>query len=309
MREKEQQQVPDRLDVKVGFACNNRCRFCVQGDKRHHHPARKAEDLVSFITRHRQEYTALVLTGGEPCIYPELPALVSKARDLGYRSIQIQSNGRMFAYREYCESLVQAGATEFSPALHGHAADCHDYLTRVPGSFEQTLAGIRNLKAMGQSVITNTVITRSNFRHLKSLVELLADLRVEQYQLAFVHPLGSAGAGEGFEAVVPRMSLLRPHLEAALSWGEQAGLKGMCEAVPLCFLAEDHRHLAAEQIMPSTRILDAEGEIEDYAHYRLTEGKLKGPPCRDCVLEQICEGPWREYPERFGWSEFKKLQK
>ena len=23
-----------RIDVKVGFQCNNRCRFCVQGDKR-----------------------------------------------------------------------------------------------------------------------------------------------------------------------------------------------------------------------------------------------------------------------------------
>ena len=24
----------ERVDVKTGFNCNNRCRFCVQGDKR-----------------------------------------------------------------------------------------------------------------------------------------------------------------------------------------------------------------------------------------------------------------------------------
>ena len=43
-------------------------------------------------------------------------------------------------------SLIAAGATEFSPSLHGSTAAIHDELTQAPGSFDQTVAGLKNLK-------------------------------------------------------------------------------------------------------------------------------------------------------------------
>jgi hypothetical protein len=78
----------------------------------------------------------------------------------------------------------------------------------------------------------------------------------------------------------------------------------MTEAVPYCFLA-GYEQYAAERIMPATRIYDATSILEDYSVYRVVEGKAKGPPCRDCAWEAECEGPWREYPEHFGWDEFR----
>ena len=60
----------------------------------------------------------------------------------------------------------------------------------------------------------------------------------------------------------------------------------------------------AERIIPATKIFDADTVIEDYTKTRRTEGKLKGPRCPECAHFQACEGPWREYPEMFGWDEF-----
>jgi hypothetical protein len=57
--------------------------------------------------------------------------------------------------------------------------------------------------------------------------------------------------------------------------------------------------------MPATRIFDAEGTIDDYRDYRLSEGKAKGPGCSDCDHEVECEGVWREYTERYGFDELK----
>lgn len=295
-------RVPDRVDLKVGFACNNRCRFCVQGRKRERFGRRPFDELVGILEQNR-ERAGVVFTGGEPCLHPDLVRLVGRARQVGYSSIQIQTNGRMFAYRKLCEELVAAGANEFSPAIHGHAADCHDYLTRVEGSFAQTVQGVRNLKDLGQRVITNTVITRSNFRHLTDLAELLVDLGVDQYQLAFVHPVGSAGPEAGFASVVPRFELLWSQLHAALRVGQRAERVVMTEAVPYCFMG-GLEELVGERIMPTTRIFDAEGVIDDYRQYRVGEGKAKGPPCERCAREPECEGPWREYTDRYGWNEF-----
>jgi len=297
--------VAPRVDLKVGFACNNRCRFCVQGDKRDRYGCRSLEELTGILETSREGRAGLVLTGGEPALYPELLALVERARKLGYTSIQVQTNGRMFAYKNFCRDVIQAGANEFSPALHGHRADLHDHLTTVAGSFEQTVAGIRNLVELDQRVVTNTVITRSNFRHLPLIAELLVSLGVEQYQLAFVHPVGSAGPDKNFQSVVPRFDLLEPHLHQALDVGIAASKTVMTEAVPYCFMG-GYEEYVGERIMPSTRIFDAEGEIPDYRDYRLAEGKDKGPGCKECRFEPTCEGIWREYGERYGFAELER---
>lgn len=38
-----------RVDMKVGFACNNLCTFCVQGDKRQRYPQRTLEEICSTL--------------------------------------------------------------------------------------------------------------------------------------------------------------------------------------------------------------------------------------------------------------------
>ncbi len=290
-----------RIDIKSGFSCNNRCRFCVQGDKRFQHPDRSTEEVKALLAEGRVDADELVFTGGEVTIRKDLPELVAHARELGYRVIQIQTNGRMLSHMPAVEALVQAGATEFSPAIHGPNADIHDRLTRAPGSFRQTVKGVRNIKRLDMPVIINSVITQDNYLLLPEMAELFVALGVDQFQLAFVHALGSAAAD--FDQVVPRLSDIRPHVHRALDIGVRAGVRCMTEAIPLCFLGGIEQ-LAAEWVIPRTKIFDAGRIIDDYTEFRLTEGKAKGEVCKRCVHEPRCEGPWREYPEHFGWDEF-----
>lgn len=291
----------ERVDIKTGWNCNNRCVFCVQGNKRDIYGNKPTEDVKRLLDEAIQDSDSIVFTGGEVTIRRDLVELVRYARDLGFKTIQIQTNGRMLAYRKLCEDLIAAGANEFSPALHGHTAELHDYLTCGQGAFVQTVRAIRNLKDLGQLVITNTVITRSNYRHLPELASLLVGLGVDQYQLAFVHPLGTAN--ENFTAVVPRMSEIEPYVKRALDVGLRAGRRMMTEAIPYCFMA-GYEPYVAERIMPRTKIMEGHMTIADYTEHRLTEGKAKGPRCGECAFNPFCEGPWREYPEQYGWDEF-----
>jgi len=290
-----------RLDLKIGFACNNLCRFCVQGDKRHRVTEPDRETLERELRSGRDHADGVVFTGGEPTLRRDLPELVALARDLGYAPIQIQTNGRTLASRRYCAQLVEAGATEFSPALHGHLPALHDWLTRAPGSFFQTTRGIRNVLEMGRTVLTNSVVVRANFRNLPQLARLLVGLGVPQFQFAFVHPVGTAG--DNLTSVVPRMELVAPYLTRALQIGIDAARRVYTEAVPYCVLP-GYEDQVVETRIPRTRVVDAGVTVEDYRAYRLDQGKLKGPRCAECRWEEVCEGPWREYPETYGFDEF-----
>lgn len=292
----------DRVDLKLGFHCNNRCLFCVQGDKRSRFdpraPKRIAADLIEGRSRGA---TALVLTGGEPTIHKTLLQTVRLARAMGYTTIQVQSNGRRFFYEEYCRELMGAGVTEFSPALHGSNAKIHDGLTRAPGSFLQTLQGIRNLKRLGAYVLTNSVITSANYQDLPDLARLLVQARVDQFQLAYVHILGEADLNK--EGLVIEKSKARPYIHGAMDIGRAAGVRCFTEAVPYCFM-RGYEDCVAESTIPRTMVCDAEAVIQDYTRYRLTEGKTKGPNCSNCSRYNVCEGPWKEYVDMFGWKEF-----
>ena len=292
-----------RIDLKVGFACNNRCLFCVQGDKREKFkPRTKAEIFEKLDEGRTGGALGVVFTGGEPTVHPDLPEAVAYARSKGYEVVQIQSNGINFADAAYVRKLADAGVTEFSPALHGFQAKTHDELVQTPGAWAKVVEGLRNIGKLGIPVLTNTVITAQNYRELPQLASLLLKLGVRQFQLAFPHILGSAA--KNADQIVPRKSDALPYVRRALDAGRAAGIPCMTEAIPFCLMKGYEWAIAEYHYMPETRVFDAESVIESYADYRWNEGKAKRPECGGCAKNDVCEGPWKEYPALYGWDEF-----
>ena len=76
------------------------------------------------------------------------------------------------------------------------------------------------------------------------------------------------------------------------------------EALPPCFL-RGREHAVIEAAIPDTTVVDLDGAPLAYSAWRRAEGKAKGPPCEACTRAATCEGPWREYPARFGWDEYR----
>lgn len=294
-----------RVDIKIGFDCNNMCQFCVQGDKRFKFKNRTiAEIKKSLQEAQKQGSQGVVFTGGEPTIHPDILQAAAYAKELGFASIQLQTNGRMLAYLDFCKKLILAGVNEFSPALHSSLPKIHDGLTSSPGAWEQVVQGIRNLKSLNQFVLTNTVITSKNYKDLPDLAKLFVDLGVDQFQFAFVHILGSAAKNKDW--LVPKKTEVMPFVKKGFDIGIKAGKTVMTEAIPYCLMT-GYEDCIAEKIMPETKVVDAEGVIESYAKYRHTEGKIKRKECEACKYFQVCEGPWKEYPEIYGWQEFRPV--
>lgn len=290
----------ERIDLKTGFLCNNNCLFCVQAHKKKFGNKSTAE-LKKCLRASFPKFKGVVFTGGETSIREDFFDLLDFARRTGYSMVQIQTNGRMFAYGDFCHKAVQAGATEFAIAIHGHTPQLHDYLTGAAGGFKQTLQGIRNLTHLGQFVITNTVITKPNYFFLPDIAKVLIDSGVLRIQFAFVHAMGNAL--KNALSIIPRKSLVEPFVKNAIDIGLSKNAKMSTEAIPYCFM-DGYEEFVGEKDIPKTKVFDLDYVIEDFAVVRRDEGKSKEQKCRLCSYFKVCEGPWKEYPEIYGWDEF-----
>lgn len=290
-----------RVDIKTGYLCNNNCKFCVQAHNKKFANKNSEEIIASLKSARDDNCSGVVFTGGEFTLRDDCIKLVHLAKQLGFSTIQLQSNGRMFSNIDFCKKMISAGANEFSPALHGHSAEIHDYLTESPGAFKQTVQGIRNIKQLGQYIVANSVIVKANYRTAPLTAQLFADLNVDQFQFAFVHAMGNAQ--KNFKSMIPNKSLVVPYLKKGIDIAVKNGVKVMVEAIPFC-LMQGYEKYVSELYIPPTRIEEKDRVILDFKKAKQEFSKVKFSQCKTCRFDIVCEGPWREYPEAFGSDEF-----
>jgi len=291
------------IDIKIAFNCNNNCDFCAQGNKEQIYKTK--DEIEKILIKAKQKgIKEVVFTGGEPTLHKDIIEIVRLAKKLDYKAIQLQTNGRKLCDYNFCKVLKDAGVTEISPSIHSSNYLIHNRLTNS-NSFSQVIKGITNAKKIGFKVITNTVINSLNYTDLPKLANLLCYLKVDQFQFAFIHIIGTAW--ENREWIVPKKSEIMPYVYKALDIGIKNKVLCYTEAIPYCFMIGYEDHIA-ENIIPDGPVIDANFYLDSYTDYRYSKGKIKGKKCISCVYNSICEGPWREYVELYGWSEFKLIR-
>jgi cyclic pyranopterin phosphate synthase len=112
------------LRVSLLQHCNLGCVYCVAGEDQlkqaNASPAGGSlavGELLAIIRRlHGQlELDHVRLTGGEPLLYPELPALIRGIRDAGIASVRMTTNG--FLLERQAASLKEAGLEALNVSL------------------------------------------------------------------------------------------------------------------------------------------------------------------------------------------------
>jgi organic radical activating enzyme len=277
------------LVVTTGFSCNNRCTFCAQGElERKRSRAARCETTTErlrrlFDERGEKPDSAVAIVGGEPTIHDALPDLIAESRARGAATVHVQTNGRRLAYANYVRQLRDSGLNSLEISLAGPREDIHDYHTSVPGSFRQSIKGIRNAMLAGIDTALTVVITRSNCRHLLEAVEVATSLAVRALHFAFAQPQGRASAN--FPRVVPRIEACIPQLTRAGDVCGQLGLPLFVSGFPRCRL-------------PSAGILpfdEAQPKPHGSSEYR--------PPCCDCGYRTTCPGISDVYRDRYSSAE------
>jgi len=287
-------------DLKVGYACNNNCIHCVIAGLRSYGDRTTAE-YKQEMSDARTRADLLVITGGEPTIRKDILDLVSHAAFLGFKRITLQTNGRMFCYMDFASGMASIARIGYVVAIHAPEAGLHDRITQVKGSFGQTVQGMRNLRGLGQDVSAKVVISKLNSGLLPEISHLLASLDVADVCFAFPHPMGNAMVF--FDEVVPNITETARSLHKAIDFCDSKGMHVMSEGFPFCLMSGYERCIS-ELNVPEREMNDIRDFYPDFNEIERTKGRAKAPSCASCRHDLSCSGPWKEYPQKFGWSEF-----
>jgi len=338
----------ERLHVDVGAFCNNNCIFCMEDDRRGRmdrvsHVTSEQVKAILDANRHRRE---VMFVSGEPTLNPEFLRYVRWAKDAGFESIGVISNGRRFSYAPFAGKTVAAGLNLAIVSLHGPEARIHDGLTRSPGAFEQALAGLGNLSTLARQhplrLHTSTVLNRRNATpdQLESLLLLLRPM-VRQMVFNVMQPFGRGATH--FDSLMMRYRETAEVLGAFFSRHTGEDLPIFLVDIPYCTTegcgipdrargyveryvhfersSGDSGTLGKRPDQHSIRSGGAEVKLRELApttaksrtpdgvmvrHRDLLEQarKSKRPECARCLYDELCDGVWNPYIERFGFEEF-----
>ena len=160
-----------RALLRINGHCNMSCAFCFVDRTV---PDFDEADLLSQIERMAaRDPSHLVLSGGEPTLHPALPRLIARATELGFREVEIQTNGVKAADADYAKALVDAGLSKVTVSLHSVDPERSDKITRLTGGFAKTVAAMHNFRALGVRTQVAHVITKANHAELLDTVRFL----------------------------------------------------------------------------------------------------------------------------------------
>lgn len=302
--------------IFAGYSCNNNCKFCINWDKRTIPDRSTLEIRREIAGAKKRGSTYLEIIGGEPTIRKDIVDLISFAKKIGFDTIMMATNGRVYAYEKFAKAVLAAGLNSVVFSIHGHTAKIHDSLTQVPGSFEQLNKGLANLKKIAQEtkskidIGSNTCIVKQNYRYLPQIGDYIRGLEINNAEFIFVDPNHGA-ALQFFDKFVPRISEIAPYVHRCLSIGQKSTADHWhIRYVPLCYFQEyldqiselqESKTFKTEHIAPDFYNPDAEKG-------RRTIGRAKTKRCSGCKLFKSCEGIWKEYLKHYGDEELKPIK-
>jgi len=162
--------------IEIADRCNEVCVHCyqVQGLKGEMSTA-ELEAVMDELAE--MGVLFLVLSGGEPTLRSDFVELVAYARSLRF-VVKVYSNGLRID-EEMANTLGELAVAEVQMSLYSHRAEKHDWVTRVPGSFEKTVAAARFLRAAGVPVVLKTPLMATNVNEHREFIALVTELDAE----------------------------------------------------------------------------------------------------------------------------------
>lgn len=158
--------------------CNSNCLMCPMTETERTSPDDVSDAfLLQYLDLLPESVAHLVITGGEPTLRRSL--FLQSLQKLGERfpraEVLLLTNGRSFSDSAFLQEALQVAPADLFTAipLHGPTAALHDAITRAPGSFAQTIQGIRNLLDRKARVEIRIVVSRLNASAISELVQLI----------------------------------------------------------------------------------------------------------------------------------------
>lgn len=277
--------------VTINFRCNNNCISCINYRKAANSSRDRDWDSIKKILKKLggKGLTHLDINGGEPTLRRNLPEILEYvSREYPGIEMKLLTNGRMFSYGDYTRKIASLGLDKFTLTVNLYSGDpkINDAITRSPGSWDQTVAGIKNLLEYGFATELRIVVNKLNYRHLPEMAKFINNEFFGLLSVDFVNMKVTGEARKNRNFVLVKYTKSVPYVQRAVDALKEHQNVRLFH-FPLCILNGKYRNLA-------------KGVTIDH-------DITYAPKCGSCKKRKECPMIWKSYLEIVGSSEFEPI--
>ena len=298
-------------ELTINYNCNAKCIFCYT-DNSFTNSNLKLDLKASFrymLDSYKDGARIIQFIGGEPTVYEDLDKLILMARKIGYKAIQIVTNGIRLSKTAYFKRLIDAGLNCVVFSVHGSDSKIHDSIVGVNGAFNMIKKAIEYAVKNKIYITIGTAVTSINYKEIPKIAKWgYENYRIENYHFIALHFIGEAK--ENIKFVGVKYLETKSYIIDALKY---LSLKNVFPLSPIlsnylpCILP-GFENLISDWKIPYSFDDDLYLPQKSYrsSMYSMItdELRMKSNNCVKCVYFKICAGFERKYFEKYGDNEF-----
>jgi len=172
--------------------CNLTCKHCYSTSAdTHFHGELSTEEVFRTLEDLRQfRVPALILSGGEPLMRPDIYDIAQKARELGFY-VGLSTNGTLIN-RNNIQQLAAAGFDYVGISLDGDE-ETHDRFRQMKGAYRASLDAMALCREHGIRVGGRFTLTEENAPQLPAMLDLMDQLDIDKFYLSHLNYAGRGG--------------------------------------------------------------------------------------------------------------------
>ncbi|HAJ56646.1 MAG TPA: hypothetical protein DCL35_02625 [Candidatus Omnitrophica bacterium] len=292
---------PKTIAIHLRSACNNRCACCKQAAG----PSKSLTRIKNELDLAYNRAETVIFCGGEPILHKNFSDVTAYASLIGIHHQQLYTNGRIFAYKTLAKKIASWHQIETIIIPFFGDTAMHDLTARVKGAFEQTINGIRNIRAScGQAkcLQANIIVDRRNIGTLRKLTGRLSTCGIDRFH--FIYGADSKATIALDAKDMPPIKASARTLKNLVGDLAQKRKAATFEGWPLCLLGRLTIG-AYEWHAPFDEVITLRPKIHLCREVRK---KMKAKPsfCEGCGKSQACEGVWKSYLRHYGTADIRQ---
>ncbi|MBY0429856.1 MAG: heme d1 biosynthesis radical SAM protein NirJ, partial [Rhodospirillales bacterium] len=180
--------------------CNLTCKHCYSHSANKHYSGELSTGEARTVMEDLRAYgvPVLILSGGEPLLWPDIHALSRYAKSLGF-FVALSSNGTLIT-EETADAIAETGYDYVGVSLDG-IGSTHDRFRCLDGAFAASIAGIHRCKARGIKAGLRFTMTQDNAHELPQLLDLLEAEDLEKFYFSHLNYAGRGNRNRGTDTV------------------------------------------------------------------------------------------------------------
>jgi len=181
-----QLNIPLSVQLDLTYRCNERCIHCyLDHDDHGEMTTAEIKDLLDQMAAAGVFY--LTISGGEILMRRDFFEILEHARARTF-CIKLKTNGVLIRKKEAAR-LRELGVESVQISVYSHRPEVHDAITKMPGSFRQSIAAVRLLREQGLPVTMANVLMTENAADYRAVKALAAELDAQFFIDPTVTPM------------------------------------------------------------------------------------------------------------------------